>query len=721
MSFFAAWPELTWVLLANALLATLLACAAAVAERRGWAKPWVHGLWVVVLLRFLAPPLVPWGVLPQLAPDDLGSAELAVSVAPAIPSPILRSTPSQPPFASEVGPVVSPIPWTGGATETTTEVSIDPTVTAGWLGEYRAFGGPGLLFLLWGAMSALLLGLALRRVSFFVRLARDASDQASSSATAIQLQVDALAKELGLRRAPRVCVVSAPGLASPMILSAWGAPKLLLPKALLEVLREQELKTVLVHELAHLRRRDHWVRWPELLASVLFWWHPVVWWARKSLRRVEEQCVDAWVLRLLPGSRRAYAEALLKTLTLASAAHLKTPALASGIDTMNEMESRLTMILKYRPESTSSEAGVVHRLRWLALPMLVLLLAVLPTWARPGDEAPSQMETEEAHGEMVHDSYDQDPHDAEVEAREIAAERQALEERRRQRESRAQEEKVEAQRQMAMMQRQMAEVEAEARQASEQARAAAAEQKEEMRQEMQRMERHLALQAEHSSHDDLAMEAERLTLEAEAARLEGEQERSEALMARHQEVAKELHRQSVDLVEREVALHQAELGEELERQQAMRQRLVAEGESRGLERIDHHIARLRSEQERVASRKKLRQMQLALEAERQQAEAAFEAAQASAEKALRGADRQRREEAMAALDARQRELEAKHRQLEEQQVQAEVRTRLDEIRSDLPLELEELRLALQEAGDQSELRAELERLHQELGKVLKTQ
>ena len=79
--------------------------------------------------------------------------------------------------------------------------------------------------------------------------------------------------------------------------------RLLLPGELMDELSEDAVKTLLVHELAHYRRRDHWVRGLELIAASLFWWHPVVWWAIREIREVEEECCDAWVVDQLPTLR----------------------------------------------------------------------------------------------------------------------------------------------------------------------------------------------------------------------------------------------------------------------------------------------------------------------------------------------------------------------------------------------------------------------------------
>ena len=46
-------------------------------------------------------------------------------------------------------------------------------------------------------------------------------------------------------------------------------------------LKGEGRRAVLAHELAHLRRRDHWVRRLEMVAAVFHWWNPLFWLAFK--------------------------------------------------------------------------------------------------------------------------------------------------------------------------------------------------------------------------------------------------------------------------------------------------------------------------------------------------------------------------------------------------------------------------------------------------------
>jgi RND family efflux transporter MFP subunit len=169
-----------------------------------------------------------------------------------------------------------------------------------------------------------------------------------------------------------------------MLWALSAAPRLILPAELWARLGEAQQDAVLAHELAHLRRRDHWVRWLELAALGLYWWHPAAWWARRELGKAEERCCDAWVVWALPGAAEAYAAALLDTVTFLSASRSAVPVGASGAGRILELKRRLGMILN---GSTSKAAPAVPR-GVLGLGVAALLL--LPVWA-PGDPpAPAQ-------------------------------------------------------------------------------------------------------------------------------------------------------------------------------------------------------------------------------------------------------------------------------------------------------------------------------------------
>jgi beta-lactamase regulating signal transducer with metallopeptidase domain len=88
-------------------------------------------------------------------------------------------------------------------------------------------------------------------------------------------------------------------------------PVLLLPQRLTEHLSSEEIRSVLAHELCHLRRRDNLTYAIHLLAQALFWFYPPIWWLGTRLIRERERACDQAVLAA--GYRpEVYAESILK-------------------------------------------------------------------------------------------------------------------------------------------------------------------------------------------------------------------------------------------------------------------------------------------------------------------------------------------------------------------------------------------------------------------------
>jgi hypothetical protein len=169
------------------------------------------------------------------------------------------------------------------------------------------------------------------------------------------------------------------------MLWTWaGSPRVLLPDILWHQLPRRQQDTLLAHELAHLRRRDHWVRWLELAAITLYWWHPLVWWAQRELEDSEEQCCDAWVVAMLPAAAEIYAEALLQTVAYVSQARAPVALGASGAGRLHHVQRRLIMILDGTAPKALSPAG-----RWAVLAVAAVLLPLWPTWAQSQVASPS--------------------------------------------------------------------------------------------------------------------------------------------------------------------------------------------------------------------------------------------------------------------------------------------------------------------------------------------
>ena len=98
-----------------------------------------------------------------------------------------------------------------------------------------------------------------------------------------------LQQRLGIARAVRFC--ESLHLDAPAVLG-WFRPVVFLPVTALTGLTEAQLRAVIAHELAHIRRFDAFVNVFQVAAETLLFYHPAVWWLSKHIRTERENCCD---------------------------------------------------------------------------------------------------------------------------------------------------------------------------------------------------------------------------------------------------------------------------------------------------------------------------------------------------------------------------------------------------------------------------------------------
>ncbi|MCP4590917.1 MAG: M48 family metalloprotease [bacterium] len=151
-------------------------------------------------------------------------------------------------------------------------------------------------------------------------------------------------RRLGLRRVPAVRISE--DQAAPFVLGTFR-PFLVLPRR--QFVRQDELETVIVHELTHLRRGDMFVRYLQWLAGTLLFFWPVVAWVNRRIDMTREHACDAWALRHGRLTAGQYARVLLNAIQPRRLSRLAyQPACMAG--TSSNIERRIDMILE-SPES----------------------------------------------------------------------------------------------------------------------------------------------------------------------------------------------------------------------------------------------------------------------------------------------------------------------------------------------------------------------------------
>jgi beta-lactamase regulating signal transducer with metallopeptidase domain len=165
-------------------------------------------------------------------------------------------------------------------------------------------------------------------------------------------------------------------LATPALLG-WLRPRLLLPSALAEAGREDALRAVFLHELAHFKAGDLPVNWLFALVRTVHWFNPLAWLAGAAWARFREEAADETAIRWLgqTDSARHYGEILLDLLDDHRTASLPTGALAMA-ESYPTLQRRIRMIRHYPAKSPRTAAALFLTLALAALAVFIPFRAV---------------------------------------------------------------------------------------------------------------------------------------------------------------------------------------------------------------------------------------------------------------------------------------------------------------------------------------------------------
>ena len=344
------------VLTSNAVFAAGLSLLAIVLTKI-WRNPHLaHALWALVLLKLITPPFAPVTVPERWleTSSSVQSIEENDPAATALPSLANRSLTDSPRSPIEVTPIVDltrqePVAEASAAADV---VASHPPQSDRLGSRREVVSGLDVVGMVWATAAVAAVCLLIWRCFRFRRLlvsAEDADDETIAT-------VAEMSERLGLRRRPPVRTVTAP--IPPLVWCLGWRPVVLLPVSLLKVLEPAQRRAVIAHELAHIRRGDHWMRWLEVLATVAFWWYPVVWLARRRLREAEEECCDAWVVWALPAERRSYGQAMLKAIEFLTDGPA-VPTLAGSAFGRSYYQRRFEMIMQQNRNRKASWAALL--------------------------------------------------------------------------------------------------------------------------------------------------------------------------------------------------------------------------------------------------------------------------------------------------------------------------------------------------------------------------
>lgn len=167
--------------------------------------------------------------------------------------------------------------------------SLAPEQTATWIGKLLRVTMPPLL-LIWLTGTAFLLSRLLLGWSRLVSILRSAKASTNSS---LAESFEQVGRALQVTRMPAL-VLS--GRVSGPVAAGLFRPRVVLPERLAERVTPEQLRDILVHEVAHIVRRDQVIVLLQNVAAAIFWLHPLARALNRQLAQAREEVCDNYVL-----------------------------------------------------------------------------------------------------------------------------------------------------------------------------------------------------------------------------------------------------------------------------------------------------------------------------------------------------------------------------------------------------------------------------------------
>lgn len=141
-------------------------------------------------------------------------------------------------------------------------------------------------------------------------------------------------------------------------------PIILLPEYSLEKCNLIHLKYILLHELAHVKRKDIFINYIVNFLCIIYWFNPLIWYGFHKMREDREICCDSLALSVLRENEViSYGFSIIKIAEISLRAPY-LPSVAGIINKKSKIKRRIEMIKIFKKNS--------YRLSAFALALLLL-------------------------------------------------------------------------------------------------------------------------------------------------------------------------------------------------------------------------------------------------------------------------------------------------------------------------------------------------------------
>jgi bla regulator protein BlaR1 len=306
----AGWTERIWGVVWQSTILVIVVGLVAVILLRHSPPALRYWVWQILAIKILLMPFWSYAIpLPQFLMPARDEANL--DVPPALPSEKLQGEPAVPPPLRPASAAPAP------SHKELAEMPSSPRVTITW---------QAWLLVVWGAVVAGQITRLLWHRRRLKRLLRQATPAEGPLAESIR----EAAAQLALRRTPQALLTE---LDCSPFLCGIRQPLVVIPRTLPETLNTTELKHVLLHELAHVQRRDLVWGWIGEIARMVYFFHPAVRWLYYRLKLDQELACDQVAMAHSGKNAGEYASTLVRVVRQSSEPTVfKTAAASAGLD-----------------------------------------------------------------------------------------------------------------------------------------------------------------------------------------------------------------------------------------------------------------------------------------------------------------------------------------------------------------------------------------------------
>ncbi len=314
-----------------------------------------YGIWMLVLVKLLLPTSLSWPLsVGHFFGDKLAYVDVTKTTKVAEPEILTTAEVIVPKNAdlpniqtNAQKPAISTMPAnTEQLSKQMVPASSEPPVVS-----VTPVSWQGIVFLVWLSAVAAMGLLLLQRVIFVRRLvaqAKEANDLMNDS-------LEYCRTRMGVRR--KVGLKVSANATSPAVCGLFRRV-ILVPQNLAPSLGANSLRTVLLHELAHIKRGDLWVNLVQTILQVIYFYNPLLWLANAIIRRIREQAVDETVQVAMGEKAGQYPETLVNIAKLAFGRPALSLRLIGVVESKSALSARIKHILN-RPMPKRAKLGII--------------------------------------------------------------------------------------------------------------------------------------------------------------------------------------------------------------------------------------------------------------------------------------------------------------------------------------------------------------------------